>query len=408
MDINGSQDAPSFHYGWIVVFAGMLGIFACLGLGRFAFGMILPSMGESLALSYAEMGWISTANFLGYLGAVVLAGRLAALTGARLGIFAGLVLVAGSMAALSRASGFEVALALYVLTGIGSGFANVLIMALLPHWFLRRFRGRASGFVVTGSGFAILLTGFLVPEVNQALGAEGWRTNWLTLGIIAGVVALVAGGLIRNDPAALGLQPVGQDAAAPPPAHPAKGGKGVILHLGAIYFLFGASYVIYVTFIVTALVEDRGFAEETAGHFWSWVGALSLISGPLFGTLSDKLGRKAGLMMVFVLQACAYLFVATDLPEVFLYASIGLFGICAWSIPGIMGAAVGDYMGPQKAAAAFGAITVMFGIGQTAGPAVAGAMAEVQGSFAGSFALAGVLALSAVLLSLFLQKPAHS
>lgn len=33
------------HYGWIVVAAGMLTVFASIGFGRFALGMLLPSMG---------------------------------------------------------------------------------------------------------------------------------------------------------------------------------------------------------------------------------------------------------------------------------------------------------------------------------------------------------------------------
>ena len=71
--------------------------------------------------------------------------------------------------------------------------------------------------------------------------------------------------------------------------------------LGAIYFLFGYTYVIYATFFVTVLVKERGFSEAIAGNFWSWVGFLSLFSGPVFGSLSDRLGRKRGLMIVFSL-----------------------------------------------------------------------------------------------------------
>ena len=54
-----------FHYGWLIVIAGSLGIFACIGLARFALGMLLPAMGADLQLSYAQMGTISTANFIG-------------------------------------------------------------------------------------------------------------------------------------------------------------------------------------------------------------------------------------------------------------------------------------------------------------------------------------------------------
>ena len=49
---------------------GTLTIFACLGLARFAFGMLLPSMRDALSMSYDEMGFLGTGNFAGYLVAV--------------------------------------------------------------------------------------------------------------------------------------------------------------------------------------------------------------------------------------------------------------------------------------------------------------------------------------------------
>ncbi|MCK5194760.1 MAG: MFS transporter, partial [Desulfobulbaceae bacterium] len=60
-NINTPQGSSSqgIHYGWYVIAAGTLSIFAGLGLGRFALGMLLPSMGEALHLSYSEMGLIS-------------------------------------------------------------------------------------------------------------------------------------------------------------------------------------------------------------------------------------------------------------------------------------------------------------------------------------------------------------
>jgi MFS family permease len=132
---------------------------------------------------------------------------------------------------------------------------------------------------------------------------------------------------------------------------------------------------------------------------------LSLVSGPVFGTLSDKLGRKTGLIIVFFLQMLSYLLVASKLPGASLYLSIVFYGIVAWSIPSIMAAAVGDYVGARKAGQAFGLITFIFGFGQIIGPAVAGILAEKTGSFSSSFYMAAAFAGTAILLAAFLKRP---
>ena len=72
------------HYGWYVVAAGTLCIFASLGFGRFALGMLLPAMAESLNLTYSQMGLISTSNFVGYMFAVLFCGYISAKTGSSL------------------------------------------------------------------------------------------------------------------------------------------------------------------------------------------------------------------------------------------------------------------------------------------------------------------------------------
>ena len=403
-----------FHYAWVIVATGTLSIVACLGFGRFALGMLLPSMASTLKLSYSQIGFISTGNFIGYLAAVLFCGRLAGKIGSRRLIVGSLVVIGVSMALISRATSFPVVLALYLITGMGSGAANVPVMGLIAAWFDRTIRGRAAGFVVIGSGFAIIISGKLIPYVNGIVGPEGWRTNWLLLAGAVTVIAAVAHVFLRNKPEDRGLAPFGSDGAVATPTYQSEAARKSIYRnktlylLGAIYFLFGYTYVIYATFIVTTLVKERGFSEAIAGNFWSWVGFLSLFSGPVFGTLSDKLGRKTGLMIVFSLQTLSYLLVAANLPLLFLYLSIGFYGIVAWSIPSIMVAAVSEYVGVDKALAAFGFITFIFGLGQITGPSIAGVLAEKTGSFSSSFFMAAAFAGAAILLTAFLKKPQHA
>ena len=405
----------SFHYAWIIAVIGTIVIMACLGFGRFALGMLLPSMASSLKLSYAEIGYISTGNFIGYLAAVLLCAPIAKKIGSRQLIVIALAIIAVSMALISQARSFITVLLLYLLTGFGSGAANVPMMGLITAWFDRAIRGRAAGFVVIGSGFAIIISGKLIPFVNGQVGEEGWRTNWLILAGAVAAIAMLASLILRNKPEEKDLGPLGSEdrvVVSVPPA--AAAGKENIYRnrtlylLGGIYFLFGYTYVIYATFIVTTLVKERGFSEAVAGNFWAWVGFLSLFSGPVFGTLSDHIGRKAGLMLVFLLQMLAYLMVAANLPPLFLYLSIGFYGIVAWSIPSIMVAAVSEYVGPEKALAAFGFITFIFGLGQITGPSIAGVLAEKTGSFSSSFFMAAALAAAAILLTSYLRKPDHS
>jgi sugar phosphate permease len=286
----GHPPAPRLHYAWIIALAGMVTVLAALGLGRFALGMLLPSMGAALELSYSEMGYVSTANFVGYLAAVVMSGYGVRRFGARHMIFAGLLAVGGSMLLVSQADGFVSVLLAYVLTGIGSGSANVPIMGLAAHWFRPSHRGRAAGLIVIGSGFAIMLSGTLIPALNALRGAEGWRLSWLVLGLLSLAIALLGYSLLRDSPAEMGLEPVGRALPLPGqrqgPDHAHR--FGLLAHLGSIYFLFGCTYVIYATFIVTTLVQERGMGEATAGNFWFWIGFLSLFSGPVFGT---QIGR---------------------------------------------------------------------------------------------------------------------
>ncbi|GAB4482940.1 MAG: YbfB/YjiJ family MFS transporter [Thermodesulfovibrionales bacterium] len=408
----GSHHPPAhrIHYGWVIVATCMLCILACLGFGRFALGMLLPSMAATLGLSYSQMGFISTANFVGYLVSVLVSGHWAARIGFRRLIVCALLVVGLSMALVSRAQTFLAVLALYTITGVGSGAANVPAMGLISSWFTSSKRGRAAGFAVIGSGFAIMFSGKVIPFINRTVGPEGWRTSWLILSGIVLLISFIGLLLLRDKPSQKGLEPIGTESGG---AHPSGAslqevnvyGRGILYYLGAIYFLFGYTYVIYATFIVTTLVKERGFSEQIAGNFWFWIGLLSLLSGPVFGTLSDRIGRKAGLITVFSFQAVSYLLVASGLPGPFLWASIFFYGVVAWSIPSIMAAAVGDYVGGRNAAAAFGLITFIFGLGQISGPALAGMLAEKAGSFTGSFFMAAGFAGLAIVLTAFIRRP---
>ena len=411
MSADSSPHTPNFHYGWVIAFTGTAVIFACLGLGRFALGMLLPAMGTALNLTYANMGVISTGNFVGYMAAVALAGFAAQRLSARWTIALGLLLVGGTMVLVGRTTHFWQILPLYVATGIGSGLSNVPMMGLVSLWFRRQSRGRAAGIMLMGNGLAILCAGLYVPWVNSRFGTAGWRYGWITMGWVVLAVAGGAALLLRNHPRERHAPPLkaGESSddtvAKDKDRRQSDQPRWILGHIGLIYALFGATYVVYATFIVTSLVDEHGFSEQVAGNFWAVVGALSILSGPLFGWLSDRLGRRTSMLMVFTLFTLAYGLVSRQLSTPWLYASIALYGIAVWSVPTIIAAMVGDYMGPAQAAQAFGFVTLIFGAGQIVGPALAGYLADAFGTFRIAFGMCAGATLTALILAFFLPRP---
>jgi sugar phosphate permease len=405
---NSSPGTNRIHYGWVVVSVGTLTIFACLGLARFAFGMLLPSMRDALAMSYDQMGFLGTGNFAGYLAAVAVTPFLLRRLSPRKMIASGLFLIALCMFGIASSDRYLLILLLYCLVGIGSGMANIPIMVLVSFWFRREKRGRAAGLIVVGSGFAIIFSGYIIPLLNSGFGQNGWRAGWLLLGLIVLLVAVIAALLIRNDPAEKGLAPVGQARELEYDPSAAKGHLNptkILSYLGFLYFIFGATYVIYGTFIVTTMVEEYAFIEASAGRFWSWVGFFSLFSGTLFGLLSDRVGRKRGLTAVFGVQTVAYLLAGLRLGSMALFGSVVLYGVAVFAIPAIMAAAVGDYLGKARAAAAFSIITFCFAIGQTLGPALAGMVAQSSGSFTTTYLASALLTAAAAICAIYLPNP---
>ena len=397
------------HYGWAVLAMATLVVFGSLGLARFGYTMVLPDMQEGLDIDNSQTGALATANLVGYLALALIGGALAARYGPRVVVAVGLALAAAGMMLTGVAASFPDAVAWRVLTGIGSGASNVPVMALLPAWFAARRRGLASGIAVAGSALGLIVSGAVVPRVLSTWEDGGWRACWFIFG---GVTLLLAAGsllFLRNRPADLGLQPVGAAGESPQPA-PAGGIRWsqvyrsrAVWHLGAVYVAFGFSYIIYMTFFTKHLIDKGGYTKDAAGDLFMLMGWVSLVCGLLWGTVSDLIGRRRALIIVYLIHAVAFgLFALWTAPAGFTLSAV-LFGLSAWSIPAIMAAACGDVLGPRLAPAALGLITLLFGIGQAAAPSIAGAMADASGSFSTALLLAAGVALLGALGAFFLR-----
>lgn len=405
-----SSRSPSFHlgkihYAWIVATTGSLAMFCGLGLGRFAFGMLLPSMSSSLGLDYSQSGLLGFTNLMGYLVAVILSPLILPRLGTRTTATISLLLIAFSMFGMAFTSSFPLLCVLYVLTGVGSGGVVLPMMSVMSHWFFPSHRGLALGLVMAGPGAGIILSGFVVPKLLPIFTLLSWQIGWLIFAVISILVACLSFTLIRNHPDDVNQKPFGRL-----PTSEVKNKKKLersniklLVHLGVIFAIYGVTYMVYVTFIVTSMVESYQMSEATAGSIWASIGLLSVFSGLLFGWISDRIGRRLGLALAFFFLAIAYLLVGFTDWTLGLYLSIFLFGIVVWSVPVIISACAGDYFGPAAAASALAALTFAFSGGQALGPVAAGYIAENTGDFATSYMLSGIAASIAIALALLLR-----
>jgi len=439
--------ARRIHYAWVVLAASVPVVFGALGLARFSYTVILPSMQQSLGLTNTQAGGLATANLIGYLAFSIVGGALAARYGPRRIVAVGLVLAGAGMALTGLAQAFTTAAIWRALTGAGSGASNVPVMGLLSSWFAARRRGLASGIAVMGASLGLIVVGLLVPAIlsaRDAAGGEGWppleasggwRVSWLLFGGVTLAIALVGYVLLRDRPREKGLRPLGEgdgtvdpedsrtvqppDPGGAPLAKPALSrGEGpgglqwglvyrspVVWHLGVVYSAFGFAYITYMTFFTKFLISESGYSQEAAGSLFMTMGWFTLLSGLMWGVVSDAVGRRGTMVTVYLVQAAAIALFGLRPAPLGLTLSAILFGLTAWSLPTIMAATCGDVFGPRLAPAALGFVTLFFGLGQAIGPSVVGAMADAAKTFSPGFLLAGFVSIVGAAGALMLRMP---
>ena len=411
-----AMKAQKLHYGWIVIFAGLLTTIAAHGFGRMSYTIILPAMKDGLQFNYTQLGLLGTGNFIGYLTMAIIGGFLAARFGTRIVITLALILMGLTMILTGLAQSFGFAFAMRLLTGLGNGASYVPAMALGSAWFATQKRGFATGIVSAGIGAGTLISGLVVPPILAEFGSNGWRFSWYILGAAVLVIACLVFIFVRSRPDEKGLRMVGaaepgHSQAASPDVKKASAFQwtgiikmGSVWYLGIVYFFYGLSYIIYMVFFAAYLVKEMGFSQQAAGGLWALVGGLSIFCGVIWGGISDRLGRSKGAALAYLVLGLSYIIYALIRVNFGFYLSGVMFGLTAWSIPTIMAAAAGDFVGPRLAPAGLGFITLFFGIGQALGPALGGYLADATQSFSLPFLVAGGISFIGSVLSLYLKK----
>jgi len=392
------------QYGWVVMGMSFLAVFGALGLGRYGYGAVLPEMQARLGLSGQQAGSLASWNLVGYVLLAGIGGMVASRFGTRRVVTTGMFVSALGMLLTGLSKGVVSASAARLLTGVGNGVVLVPSVALMSLWFAYHRRGLASAIVASGGALALVIAGPITPRLIASGGAEGWRVAWYVFAGIAFVLAMCSLLVMRDRP----YQKAGPESHSSGPKRRLEWKRvftsGYAWHLGLIYMLFAFSYGNYIVFFQKRLIDDLDFRAETAGNLYLILGAASLACGVIWGSASDRIGRRKAMVIMLTAQAVAAALFAFWPATSGLVISAIIFGLTAVGFAGVLGAACGDRFGAALAPASLGFVTLFAGVGQAVGPVIAGRMGDAFSSFAPAYALsAGLFVVSAV-AALFLRS----
>ncbi|WP_238458092.1 MFS transporter [Alkalihalobacterium alkalinitrilicum] len=391
----------SIHKGWFMLILIVLSVLACLGFGRFSFGVILPFMKDGLMLDYRETGLIASSIFLGYLIAVLLSGFFVLRFSAKKVIIVSLLIIATGMVITANAQHFWVAYIGSFITGLGTGGSYVPSLGLISQWFSPKKRGMAMGTAMAGSGIGMVFSGFAVPALVVISSDQGWRLSWYLLAFLVIIIALINSIFLKNKPEEVQLLPIGAiENRNEHQHHVETSSKPSIVYrnktlwfIGSIYFLWGMSYLIFSTFLVDYLITDVNFTSQQAGQFFAAAGIASIISGFLWGTVSDKVGRMLSLMIVFSTQFLMLMGLSFSTDSFFIFMQVIIYGTTLWGVPTIMNASVGDYIEAKFIPVAMGFVTIFFSAGQLVSPVVTGFLIDYTNSYLSAHLLSAITCL---------------
>ncbi|NUX53412.1 YbfB/YjiJ family MFS transporter [Paraburkholderia youngii] len=370
-----------------------LGSATALGLARFAYALLLPSMKLDLGWSFAQAGAMNTANALGYLLGALVFPRLARRWSAGALFAGGCVLTALLMAGSGVTASTDALLTLRVITGassaavfIGGGVLAARLASARP-----RDAGLVLGLYYGGTGWGIVASSLLVP-VTILDAAHGWQFAWFALAAACALFAAVAIGASRR------IERAHTSAAAAAHAAGATSAPGWPHFAAALagYGLFGVGYIGYMTFIV-ALLRNAGMSAAVVTGFYLLLGAATVVSARIWSTLLDRMRGGQALAVLNALLAIATLLPALFTQPWVAFVSGTLFGATFLSAVASTTAFVRHNLPASHWAKGISAFTIVFAFGQIVGPVVIGWVSDGAGLARGLVYSALLLAAGAVL-----------
>lgn len=371
------------HAGMII--GGILFLVVAMGISRFALTPILPFMRQDVGLSVETAGMLASANYVGYFIGALWAGFITRHPKGILGWCA--VINVLSVFGMGMLDGLWIWLILRLIAGITGGLMFVLTSSMLMDYLAGHLLTKWSGYIFSGIGLGIALSGIFVPILESAFS---WQGAWIGLGVLSVLFVLTTMFLWRK------LTAHEQDKKT---VVSEKVWKGFMPWMALAYGLEGLGYIVTGTFLVD-IIHEIPDLREYASYSWVVVGIGAIPSAPLWIMLMSKYSPVRIISIAYILQVIGILLPIVS-PTIFgVMTSAFLFGMTFVGIV-TMTTSYARQLFPTKSASVVSALTTLYALGQIIGPLIAGKLAAFYKSYDVALIFAGSVVAIALCLMLF-------
>ena len=305
--------------------------------------------------------------------------------GARQMMIAGASMVALGFMALSRANSAAEFLIIFVVLGVGITASTIIPTALvITNWF-RENRGLALG--IAFAGIPLGGTGITVLA-NYVVLHYGFRTGYFAMGIpIALIVIPLLAAFVstRPDAHADDSELATASAMAVPGLELSEALRSRSFWLVAIAQVFFATAGLGVQVHLVPFLTGIGYAPTVAAALFAAMFIFSAIGSFVIGSMADSRGGRVMLVAVFVATAAgiAALLGAPHLAAVAVFILVFGFVREAHVLPLV----INESLGVRRLGSILGLLALFTTFGFAAGPAIAGRIFDVTGSYTGAWIL---------------------
>jgi MFS transporter, OFA family, oxalate/formate antiporter len=296
--------------------------------------------------------------------------------------------------------------------GLGTGIVYVGVVGLVVRWFPDR-RGFAAGVVAAGYGMGAILTTF---PIASSLAARGVASTLWLFGIIFAAVGFIAAQGLRVPTADQELTVSSDQTSVASRDHrPSEMLKRPLFWLMFAMMTMMATSGLMVTSQMATFAADFGVSKVLVFGLAAIPLALTIdrftngLTRPLFGWVSDRLGRENTMGFAFALEGIAMALWLLTRDDATLFVLLSGLVFFAWGeIFSLFPSTLTDTFGTRYATANYGWLYISFGIGSIFGGPLAALLHQETGSWMPVFGCAIGLDLSTAALAIFVLKPARA